>query len=129
MRRSRRHHPQPPEAAKAKLAEKLLETAAAAHDDALARWRNTAQIGEAYLRLERDGDVSAFDGVLVPDVAYVMYVRVERRRATRYARRARATSRTVSGRAWPRSSPAATSRSSRPWLDSPADRPCTARPP
>ena len=59
-------------AAKAKLAEELLETAAAAHDDAVARWRNAAQIGEAYLRLERDGDVSAFDGVLVPDVAFVM---------------------------------------------------------
>ena len=72
-------------AAKAKLAEELLETAAAAHDDALARWRNAAQIGEAYLRLERDGDVSAFDGVLVPDVAFVMYDRIERRGATRYA--------------------------------------------
>jgi hypothetical protein len=42
-------------------------------------------IGEAYLRLERDGDVSAFDGVLTPDVAYVMYDRIERRGATRYA--------------------------------------------
>ena len=72
-------------AAKAKLAEELLETAAAAHDDAVARWRNAAQIGEAYLRLERDGDVSAFDGVLVPDVAFVMYDRIERRGATGYA--------------------------------------------
>jgi RNA polymerase sigma-70 factor (ECF subfamily) len=72
-------------AAKAKLAEELLETAAAAHDDALARWRNAAQIGEAYLRLERDGDVKAFDGVLTADVAFVMYDRIERRGATCYA--------------------------------------------
>lgn len=72
-------------AAKAKLAEELLETAAAAHDDALARWRIAAQIGEAYLRLERDGDVRAFDGVMTADVAFVMYDRVERRGATRYA--------------------------------------------
>ena len=35
--------------------------------------------------MERDGDVSAFDGVLTPDVAYVMYDRIERRGATRYA--------------------------------------------
>jgi len=72
-------------AAKAKLAEELLETAAVAHDEAMARWRNAAPIGEAYLRLERDGDVSAFDGVLTPDVAYVMYDRIEHRGATRYA--------------------------------------------
>jgi RNA polymerase sigma-70 factor, ECF subfamily len=72
-------------AAKAKLAEELLETAAVAHDEATARWRNTAALGEAYLRLERDGDVSAFDGVLTRDVAYVMYDRIERRGATRYA--------------------------------------------
>ena len=72
-------------AAKAKLAEELLETAAAAHDDALARWRNAAQIGEAYLRLQRDGDVNAFDGVLTPDVAYVMYDRIEHRGALQYA--------------------------------------------
>jgi RNA polymerase sigma factor (sigma-70 family) len=73
-------------AAKAKLAEELLETAAAAHDEADARWRDAAQLGEAYLRLQRDGDVRAFDGVLVPDVAYVMYDRVEHRGATRYAK-------------------------------------------
>ena len=72
-------------AAKAKLAEELLETAAAAHDEADARWRDAAQLGEAYLRLQRDGDVSAFDGVLTRDVAYVMYDRIERRGATRYA--------------------------------------------
>ena len=35
--------------------------------------------------MQRDGDVSAFDGVLTPDVAYVMYDRIERRGATRYA--------------------------------------------
>jgi RNA polymerase sigma factor (sigma-70 family) len=72
-------------AAKAKLAEELLETAAVAHDEAIARWRNAAPIGEAYLRLERDGDVNAFDGVLTADVAYVMYDRIERHGATRYA--------------------------------------------
>ena len=38
-------------AAKAKLAEELLETAAAAHDEAIARWRNAAPLGEAYLRV------------------------------------------------------------------------------
>ena len=38
-------------AAKRKLAEELLETAATAHDDAIARWRDAAQLGEAYLRL------------------------------------------------------------------------------
>jgi RNA polymerase sigma-70 factor, ECF subfamily len=72
-------------AAKAKLAEELLETAAAEHDDGMARWRDAAQLGEAYLRLQRDGDVRAFDGVLTPDVAYVMYDRIQRRGATRYA--------------------------------------------
>jgi RNA polymerase sigma-70 factor, ECF subfamily len=72
-------------AAKAKLADELLETAAMAHDEAIERWRNAAPLGEAYLRLERDGDMSAFDGVLTPDVAYVMYDRIERRGATRYA--------------------------------------------
>ena len=72
-------------AAKTKLAEELLETAAAAHDEAIARWRNAAQIGEAYLRLQRDGDVRAFDGVLTDDVAFVMYDRIERCGATRYA--------------------------------------------
>jgi Sigma-70, region 4 len=72
-------------AAKAKLAEELLETASAAHDEAMARWRNAAPLGEAYRRVQRDGDISAFDGVLTPDVAYVMFDRVERRGATRYA--------------------------------------------
>ena len=46
-------------AAKRRLAEELLETAALAHDEAMARWRSAAPLGEAYLRLERDGDVSA----------------------------------------------------------------------
>jgi RNA polymerase sigma-70 factor, ECF subfamily len=72
-------------AAKVKLAEELLETAAAAHDDELARLRHAAQVGEAHLRLERDGDVTAFDGVLEPDVAFVMFDRAERRGARRYA--------------------------------------------
>jgi RNA polymerase sigma factor (sigma-70 family) len=72
-------------AAKRRLAEELLETAAAAHDEAIARWRNAAPLGEAYLRLQRDGDVSAFDGVLTPDVAFVMFDRIERRGARRYA--------------------------------------------
>ena len=44
-------------AAKRRLAEELLETAALAHDEAMARWRRAAPLGEAYLRLERDGDV------------------------------------------------------------------------
>ena len=73
-------------AAKQKLAEELLETAAAAHDDEVGRLRHAVQVGEAHLRLERDGDVSAFDGVLAPDAAFVMFDRVERRGATRYAR-------------------------------------------
>ena len=85
VRRPRRHRPQPPEHGEGKLAEELLETAAVAHDEAMARWRASAPLGEAYLRLERDGDVSAFDGVLTRDVAYVMYDRIERRGATRYA--------------------------------------------
>jgi RNA polymerase sigma factor (sigma-70 family) len=72
-------------AAKAKLAEELLETAAAAHDDELARLRHAAQVGEAHMRLERDGDVTAFDGVLTRDVAFVMFDRTERRGAARYA--------------------------------------------
>jgi len=72
-------------AAKRKLAEELLESAAFAHDEAMARWRRAAPLGEAYVRLERDGDVNAFDGVLTPDVAYVLYDRIERRGATRYA--------------------------------------------
>ena len=37
------------------------------------------------MRLQRDGDLSAFDGVLTPDVAYVMYDRVEHHGAIRYA--------------------------------------------
>ena len=63
----------------------MLETAAAAHDDALARWRNAAQIGEATCGCSATATCSAFDGVLTADVAFVMYDRVERRGATRYA--------------------------------------------
>ena len=37
------------------------------------------------MRLQRDGDVSAFDGVVTRDVAYVMFDRVERRGARLYA--------------------------------------------
>ena len=70
-------------AAKSRLAEELLETAAAAHDDEVARRRHAVEIGEAYLRLERDGDMHAFDGVLTGDVAFVMFDRVERRGAAR----------------------------------------------
>ena len=72
-------------AAKRKLAEELLETAAAAHDDALGRVRHAAQVGEAHVRLERDGDLTAFDGLLTADLAFVMFDRVERRGAARYA--------------------------------------------
>jgi RNA polymerase sigma-70 factor (ECF subfamily) len=72
-------------AAKSKLAEELLETAAAAHDDLIACRRRSVEIGEAYARLERDGDVSALDGVVTPDVAFVMFDRVERRGARLYA--------------------------------------------
>jgi hypothetical protein len=35
--------------------------------------------------LKRDGDLTAFDGVLDPDVAFVMFDRAERRGAARYA--------------------------------------------
>jgi RNA polymerase sigma-70 factor (ECF subfamily) len=72
-------------AAKGRLAEELLETAAVAHDDAMARRRRSVEIGEAYARLERDGDMGAFDGVLTRDVAFVMFDRVERRGARLYA--------------------------------------------
>jgi RNA polymerase sigma factor (sigma-70 family) len=72
-------------AAKRKLAEELLETAAGPHDDGIARLRRSAQVGEAHVRLERDGDVSAFDGVLTRDVAFVMFDRIERRGARHYA--------------------------------------------
>jgi RNA polymerase sigma-70 factor, ECF subfamily len=72
-------------AAKARLAEELLETAAAEHDDLMACRRRSVEIGEAYARLERDGDVSALDGVVTRDVAFVMFDRVERRGARLYA--------------------------------------------
>jgi RNA polymerase sigma factor (sigma-70 family) len=72
-------------AAKTKLADELLETAAVAHDDLLARRRRSVAIGEAYARLERDGDMNALDGVLTRDVAFVMFDRVERRGARLYA--------------------------------------------
>jgi RNA polymerase sigma factor (sigma-70 family) len=72
-------------AAKRKLADELLETAAAPHDDELARFRRSAQVGEAHVRLARDGDVTAFDGVLTRDVAFVMFDRIERHGARRYA--------------------------------------------
>ena len=72
-------------AARSKLAGDLLETAAAAHDDDLARVRHAVQVGEAHIRLERDGDLTAFDGLLTSNVAFVMFDRVERRGAARYA--------------------------------------------
>jgi RNA polymerase sigma factor (sigma-70 family) len=73
-------------AGKRKLAEELLETAAAAHDDPIGRVRHGVQVGEAHARLERDGDLTAFDGLLASDLAFVMFDRVERRGAARYAR-------------------------------------------
>jgi RNA polymerase sigma factor (sigma-70 family) len=73
-------------AGKRKLAEELLETAAAAHDDPIGRVRHGMQVGEAHARLERDGDLTAFDGLLTSDLAFVMFDRVERRGAARYAR-------------------------------------------
>jgi hypothetical protein len=73
-------------AAKRKLAEELLETAAPAHHDAIERVRHAMQVGEAHVRLEREGDLTAFDGLLAPDLAFVMFDRVERRGARRYAR-------------------------------------------
>ncbi|MEN3280601.1 MAG: hypothetical protein V7607_1741 [Solirubrobacteraceae bacterium] len=72
-------------AAKEKLAEELLQTAASPHGDDVARLRHAVQVGEAHLRLERDGDLTAFDGLLTSDVAFVMHDRIERRGATRYA--------------------------------------------
>jgi RNA polymerase sigma-70 factor (ECF subfamily) len=72
-------------AAKAKLADELLETAATAHDDLMACRRRSLEVGEAYTRLERDGDLSALDGVVTRDVAFVMFDRVERRGARLYA--------------------------------------------
>ena len=73
-------------AAKHRLAEELLETAAAEHDDLTAHWRHAAQVGAAYERLQRDGDLDALAGVLTQDVAFVMFDRVERRGARLYAR-------------------------------------------
>jgi RNA polymerase sigma-70 factor, ECF subfamily len=110
-------------AAKAKLAEELLETAAAMHDDALARWRNAAQIGEAYLRLQRDGDVNAFDGVLTPDVAYVMYDRIEHRGAMRYAQALASDFEDGVRSRVAQVIPGSDVTVVEAWLDSPADRP------
>jgi RNA polymerase sigma factor (sigma-70 family) len=72
-------------AAKASLADELLETAATAHDDLMACRRRSVEVGEAYTRLERDGDLSALDGVVTRDVAFVMFDRVERHGARLYA--------------------------------------------
>ena len=85
VRRARRHGPQPPERGEAQArrgAARDRGRRARRSDGPLAR---AAPLGEAYLRLQRDGDLSAFDGVLTPDVAYVMYDRIERHGATRYA--------------------------------------------
>ena len=115
--------------AKRRLAEELLETAAFAHDEAMARWRRAAPLGEAYLRLERDGDVNAFRRR--PDrrrrVRHVRPHRAPRRDPLR-ARRWPATSRTASAHASARSSPAARSRSSRPGSTARPTSRCTAHP-
>ena len=68
--------------------------------------------------------MSALDGVLTPDVAFVMYDRVERRGATRYAEAlVRDFEDGVRSRVAPGHPRRARSRSSRPWLDSPPDQP------
>jgi RNA polymerase sigma factor (sigma-70 family) len=74
-------------AAKRRLADELLETAAAEHADDAARLRPSAQIGAAHRRFEHDGDHHAFDGVLTRDVAFVMSDGVERHGASAYAQR------------------------------------------
>jgi RNA polymerase sigma factor (sigma-70 family) len=67
-------------AARAKLADELLQTAAQTHlsaDDAHARY--SAQIGAAMYRFGRDGDRRVLDEVFAADLEFVMFDRIERR--------------------------------------------------
>ncbi len=73
-------------AARARLADELLATAADAHPRARdAGAGHAADVCSALARLERDGDRAGLDEVLAPDVRFTMADRVERRGRDRFA--------------------------------------------
>ena len=72
-------------AARAKLADELLATAALAHTDREAQLRLAAQFGAAMQAFTRTGDRTLLREVLVPDVEFVLADRVPRRGRDLYA--------------------------------------------
>ena len=72
-------------AARARLADELLATAAAAHTDASRSRGWSLAAGAAMLAFQRSGDQALLDSVFSPDVAFRMADRVERRGRARLA--------------------------------------------
>jgi RNA polymerase sigma factor (sigma-70 family) len=72
-------------AARTKLAEALLDTAAAAHRDADALREVALEHGAAMAAFERSGDRGPLSDILAPDLRFVLADRVERRGRDLYA--------------------------------------------
>jgi len=71
-------------AARARLAGELLETAGPPHPDADAH-RRLAEVGAALMAFQRSGDPAPLREVLAPDVSFTLADGVERRGCDRYA--------------------------------------------
>ena len=65
-------------AAKARLADELLATAAAPHTDTRALERTAAGVGAAMIAFEHSGDLALLGDVFTPDVRFRLFDRVER---------------------------------------------------
>jgi RNA polymerase sigma factor (sigma-70 family) len=87
-------------AARAQLAEELLATVAARHDDAVAYQRHARDIAEAMLTFYRSGDRSHLAGHLARDLRFALADRVERQVCTCTRRCWRPTSMTASRPGW-----------------------------
>lgn len=72
-------------AARARLADELLQTAAAAHRDAGAHHRLALEHAQAMAAFQRDGDQRSLRGVLAPDLRFMLADRVPRSGVDRYA--------------------------------------------
>ena len=72
-------------AARAKLADALLRTAAASHAEAEAHRRRVAAAGNAMQEFERSGDQRVLRGFVAPDVRFSLADRVERHGLDLYA--------------------------------------------
>jgi RNA polymerase sigma-70 factor (ECF subfamily) len=72
-------------AAKARLADELLETAAEAHADADAHRRRSLEVGVAMKTFERTGDHAPLRDVFAADVRFTLADRVEHRGLELYA--------------------------------------------